>query len=395
MKKILTNGKIITENDVICGYDLVIENEKIAKIIPHIPVTDDNYLEDCNGAYILPGLIDMHSDMIENLIQPRSTALFDIEFGIVEAERILVMSGITTMFHSVSMYQEGKWDTKKIRQAKMVQQLMEKIKEHQQHGAMIHNRFHLRYEIDNVACYEQVKSMLKDHAVDLFSIMDHSPGQGQYRNLSVYRKHMPGEGKNLTDEEFAEHIRKENEKEKLTEKQIEELVLLAQSQNIAVASHDDESVEKIKLNQKRGVNISEFPITIETASEAVKYGQLTVLGAPNVLLGGSHSGNLSAEEAVRKGVASILVSDYYPQALIHSIFELWRKKVLSLPDAVRLCTINPAKATKMDGERGSLKVGKYADIIVVDYNGQDRPFIRKVYANGTKVMDCQRRTEHE
>lgn len=279
MRTILRNGQVVTEQEVLEGYDLVIEGEIIASITEHANPQNGDFIVECEGKYILPGLIDMHSDMIENLIQPRSTALFGIELGVAEAERILVMSGITTMYHSISMYREGTWDAKQIRQANMVRVLASKIKEYQASGAIIHNRFHLRYEIDNVSCYGQVEEMIKNREVDLFSIMDHSPGQGQYRNLAIYRKHLPGEGKNLTDEEFVDLVKREQEKEKLSEGQIESLIALAQSRNIAVASHDDESVEKVRLNQERNINISEFPITLDAAAEAVKLGQLTVLGA--------------------------------------------------------------------------------------------------------------------
>lgn len=111
-------------------------------------------------------------------------------------------------------------------------------------------------------------------------------------------------------------------------------------------------------------------------------------------MGGSHSGNLSAEEAVKAGAADILVSDYYPQALLHAVFELWKKQVLTLPGAVKLATLNPAKATGIDSERGSLADGKYADILVIDCE-RERPFIEKVFVNGTKVVDCRRMSENE
>lgn len=386
MRTVLKNGIIVTEDKIIEGYDVVIEGKKI-RAITQTGKEEAEKIVDCKGAYILPGLIDMHSDMIEALIQPRSTARFDMEMALNAAEGTLATAGITTMYHSLSMYRVGSWDAKEIRHPDTVRRLAKKIREHQKKGAIIHNRFHLRYEIDNISAYDLVKEMIRDQQVDLFSVMDHSPGQGQYRDLSIYRKHLPGEGKNLTDAEFEELLRKEQEKEKLTEEQIEMVVRLAQEKGIAVASHDDESVEKVRCNQRRKINISEFPITMEAAKEAVSCGQKTVLGAPNILLGGSHSGNLSAERAVKEGVASILVSDYYPQALLYAVFALWKKDVLSLPEAVQLATLQPAKATGIAEMCGSIKVGKYADLLVVREK-EEGPFVEQVYVNGTKVVSC-------
>ena len=232
--------------------------------------------------------------------------------------------------------------------------------------------------------------MVEEGLVQLLSFMDHSPGQGQYRNLEIYRKHQPNEGKDLTDEEFKTLVEQEQSKEKVTFEALKELADLAKKKGISVASHDDDSLEKLELNRKLGVSISEFPITLEVAKEAVKQGYQTVLGAPNVLLGGSHSGNLSALEAIRNGAASILVSDYYPQSLLHTVFALWQRHGVDLPAAVSMVTSAPAKAVGMERELGSLEEGKKADLLVVRLDGE-QPKLEKVFVDGSCVLKCRDR----
>ncbi len=249
---------------------------------------EEGNIEDAQGRYIMPGMIDIHSDMIESYIQPRSTAVMDFELGLREAERVLAGCGITTMFHSISMFREGAWDVKEIRQAPQVKKLASLIGRYRHQRRLIRHRYHLRYEIDNLACYDQVHKMIEDGLVDLLSFMDHSPGQGQYKNLEIYRKHQPNEGKDLSEEEFQSLVKSEMEKETVSFENLKKLADCAANHGISIASHDDDTVEKLKVNQVLGVKISEFPITVDVAKAAVQTGFMTVVGAPNILLGGSH-----------------------------------------------------------------------------------------------------------
>lgn len=391
MKTVITGGRIVAEHDVLESYDLLIEDGKIRRIakMGEIAESADEVL-DVKGSFILPGIIDIHSDMIENYIQPRSTAVMDFEFGLREAEKTLAMCGITTIFHSVSMFRDGTWDVKEIRKAPKVKKLAKLIKEHEKKRHLIHNRYHLRYEIDNLSCYDEVKQMIEAGDVDLLSFMDHSPGQGQYQDLEVYRRHQPGQGKDLTDEEFAALVEQEAGKKTVSFQRLKELADIAGEYGISVASHDDDSLSKLSLNQKLGVKISEFPITLEVAEAAVEAGFLTVLGAPNILLGGSHSGNLSALDAINAGAASVLVSDYYPQSLLQAVFFLHGKCNITLPDAVRLVSLNPARAAGIDKVTGSIEEGKKADLLIVSEENQNLE-LSAVLVEGKKIIDCSYR----
>lgn len=393
MLTILRNATIVLPNDVVEGYSLIIDGQTIKAICPDEEAgAYEGRVVDVAGKIVMPGMIDIHSDMIENFIQPRSTAIMDFEMGLREAERVLAECGITTMFHSISMYRDGTWDVKEIRQAPQVKKLAALVDRYQHGRRLIRHRYHLRYEIDNLACYDDVMQMMEAGYVDLLSFMDHTPGQGQYKNLEIYRKHQPNEGRDLSEDAFAALVEQEMHKEMVSFEDLQKLADVAHARGIAIASHDDDTVEKLAVNQELGVKISEFPITLEVAKEARKQGLMTVMGAPNILLGGSHSGNLSALDAIREDAASVLVSDYYPQALLHAIFWLHREAGLPLWQAAKYVTINPAVAVGMDDRIGSLEEGKAADLLVVDASGA-MPLLEQVYVAGRCVLNYSYRDE--
>ena len=383
---IFKNANIVTPDEVLEHSCLGVNDGKIVAIGNDI---DDKNAEiiDCGGDHLMAGIIDIHSDMIENLLQPRSTALMDFQTGLDEAEKQLCACGITTIYHSVSMYKEGTWDSREIRSAKSVKKLSDLIKAKKTGAHLIHNKYHLRYELDNIGCYDDVGELMESGNVDLLSIMDHRPGQGQYKNLSIYRKHLPNKGRDLTDAEFEELVKREQTKPMIEGEKLTALVEKAKDLGIPVSSHDDDSSECIRRDEKLGVDISEFPITLDVAKEAKAAGIYTLLGAPNILLGGSHSGNLSAEAAIKEDCGDILCSDYYPQALLRAVFYLADKGVLTLPQASRLVSLNPANAVKIGSHTGSLEVGKSADILRIAKAEMGQPILKSVFIDGVKAME--------
>jgi alpha-D-ribose 1-methylphosphonate 5-triphosphate diphosphatase len=231
---------------------------------------------------------------------------------------------------------------------------------------------------------ENLKTYIKDGKVHLISFMDHSPGQGQYRNLEIYRNTLKGY-RDLSDKEVDTIIDEHNNKEKCTIETINDIAKLAHLKKISVASHDDDSSEKIELVSNIGAKISEFPITMNVAKEAKKAGMYTMVGAPNVLMGGSHSGNLSAAEAIQMETADILCSDYYPPAMLHAVFTLHEKHGQELHKMFNLVTINPAKAVNMDDTIGSIKEGKKADLLIIKKIEGDFPVITTVLVDGKVI----------
>ncbi|WP_172370463.1 phosphonate metabolism protein PhnM [Sporosarcina jiandibaonis] len=383
---ILINGQIIMEEQILENHAVVISNDRIQEIIPakDIAMYSGYSLIDAQGGYISPGFVDIHSDYIEGIISPRPTCLMDFKMGIREAERILVSHGITTMFHSLSIYKGNGFAPKPIRSPENVNRLIDAINDTSTSEHLIRNRTHARFEIDNINEVERFTKNVAEGKVHLISFMDHTPGQGQYRDLEIYRKTLQGFNE-LSDEELDKIIAGNVNTEKITLEQIKEISRIALDNKIAIASHDDDDIEKLSLVKSFGTTISEFPTTLEVAKKANEMGLWTIAGAPNVLLGGSHSGNLSAAEAIQKRTIDILCSDYYPAALLHSIFKLNEEYGQDLHEMFQLVTLNPAKAVQMDEDIGSIKEGKKADIIIIEKMDDGYPMVTTSIVDGKLI----------
>ncbi|MFC2946799.1 phosphonate metabolism protein PhnM [Virgibacillus sediminis] len=383
---IIHNGKIITEEAIVDQCAVVIEGETIQSVIAEKEM--ENYpkaqLIDANGGYISPGFIDIHSDYIETLASPRPTSMMDFNVSLREAEKILISHGITTMFHSLSFYREDIFHHKPMRNPENVQRMVDAIDATHNELHLIRHRLHARFELDNIGEVNRLVENIEADKVHLLSFMDHTPGQGQYRDLEVYRRTLQGY-RNLTDDDVQTVIVERQNSESMTLEKIKEVADIAINKGIAVASHDDDDMEKLEIVKSFGTSISEFPITLDVAKKASEMGLQTIVGAPNVLLGGSHSGNLAATEAIEHNCADILCSDYYPAALLHAIFTLHEKYGNDLHSMFQMVTLNPAKAVRMDNEIGSIKAGKKADILVIERMDDGYPMLTKTMVNGALI----------
>jgi alpha-D-ribose 1-methylphosphonate 5-triphosphate diphosphatase len=380
----IRNGNIVREDRVLSGMDLIVDGDSIADIVPSGDARGCAEI-DARGRYVMPGIVDVHSDYIERMAAPRPKSLMDFSLSLREAERELATHGITTMFHALSLYDHVIFDSNPIRDPENTKRFIDIIEASHSSRHLIRHRFHARFEIDNLRRVEEISSYIRDGKVHLISFMDHTPGQGQYRDLEMYRGTIKGY-RDLTDREIDQAIESIQGRAKLEEAEIRGIASLAIANGIAVASHDDDTAQKLAFVQSFGATISEFPITLEAAREARRLGMATVIGAPNVLLGGSHSGNLSAMEAVRDGSADILCSDYYPAAILHAVFRIAEEDGIGLAYATRLATLNPAKAVKMGDELGSLEPGKKADILLVERIEGGFPAVTTVLVDGRLIM---------
>ncbi|MFD0681911.1 MULTISPECIES: phosphonate metabolism protein PhnM [unclassified Paenibacillus] len=384
---LITNGIIITEETLLEGFDLLVKGDRIEKIARRGEIMLDSKMEviDAGGGYVSPGFIDIHSDYIEHMTAPRPTSLFDFRLSLIETEKELISHGITTMFHSLSIFKSADYKYRPIREPENVQKLIDLIDQTHKSKHLVRHRFHARFEIDNLDETDNLKRYITEEKVHLISFMDHTPGQGQYRDLEVYKKTIRGYD-DLTDEGIEQIIANHQTKPIMTIEGIKEIAQMAKDRNIAIASHDDDSLEKLDLVESFGTAISEFPITLEIAKKAKEKGLFTVAGAPNVILGGSHSGNLSAAEAVQHECIDILCSDYYPAAMLHAVFQLAGQGGKNLADMFKLVTLHPAKAVNMDGEFGSIKEGKKADILIIEKIEPDFPVITAVWVDGKLIQ---------
>ncbi|MDU1954288.1 MAG: alpha-D-ribose 1-methylphosphonate 5-triphosphate diphosphatase [Peptoniphilus lacydonensis] len=382
---ILKNGKIIRENDILENHSVLIEDDKIKKIVENDQV--GNYLDgeykiiDCSNKFISPGFIDIHSDYIENIISPRPVIMMDYNFSLHETERILVTSGITTIYHSLSLYPFDEFGRKEVRNPKNIYKLIDEIQKFDKGPHIIHNRLHLRYEICGIDHMKKVEDLIKEGKVHLLSFMNHVPGQGQYKDLKIYGKTLVSYDEKLTQKDIENRIHEKQSQKLLNLDEIEQLAKFALENKVKIASHDDDSIEKLCFNEKANISISEFPITLEIAKEATRRNMWTVCGAPNIILGKSHSGNLSAIEGIIDEAISIISSDYYPSAVLSSIFKMHEEYGIDLTRMFRMVTSNPARAVGIFNKVGSIEEGKHADILLIEKKA-DYPVINLAMVDG-------------
>lgn len=391
---VITGGKIVTPTGILEDYDLVLEDQNIKNIIktdenPY-KITAEQFIH-AKGGYVTPGFIDIHADYIEHIASPRPSSMMDFKLAIREAERELLTHGVTTMFHSLSLYKMKQSDHKPIRQGENVKRLIDVISSTHDQKHLVRHRFHARFEVDNIDNIEQLKSYIAEEKVDLLSFMDHTPGQGQFSDIEGYKRMTRQYGNQMSDDDLDAFIKERQSKEKLTMDQYKDIAQLAKKHHVAIASHDDDTIEKLEMLNEFGATISEFPITMEVAKKACEMGFHTVAGAPNVMLGGSHSGNLAAYEAIGEGVIDILCSDYYPAAMVHSIFRLHREYGHDLSEMFKLVTLNPAKAVLMDDQIGSIEVGKRGDILIIETIDDDFPVVTSCFVDGKHVFQTNYR----
>lgn len=383
MLTVIRHADIATRDEILLNHQLWIRDELIEAIKEEeSPIPEGAEVVDAMGDLVMPGMIDIHSDMIERTISPRKNTTMDYEFSLRAAERELISQGITTMYHSISLYNPANMQNpNNVRLPENALRFARLLERFRKEPHIVHHRFHMRYEIDNLMSFDLAKEMIRHQLVDLFSFMDHRPGQGQYHDLDRYFKMHSGK----TPEEMEAILKRHREKEVLTSEMKLELANLAAEYGISVASHDDDCISKLEENLNYHTVISEFPITLEVARAARRMGYEVSVGAPNVLMGGSHVGNLSSAEAILDGCATVLVSDYYTNGMLEAVFMLQRKYGLKLHDAIAMVTHNPARAVGVSSYVGSIEPGKVADLLIVNHE-DEHPMVRIAFVNGEIVL---------
>lgn len=387
----IKNGKIITATGVLDNQILIIDKDRIQGIVNALPKIPMDQVIDAHHHYIAPGFIDIHNDKIEQFICPRPTSIMNFDLAMNECERELLLQGITTIYHSLALFKDNFFGTSPLRTKENVMKLADLIQKRFEQSNLIRHRFHLRIEIDNLDAYDIAKTMILNHKVHEISFMDHTPGQGQYKNLEIYEKIISSyKGKEIETLGFDGVLNYHENKQTLSFEQLKELTELAHQNKITVASHDDDSIEKLMLNKKINVDISEFPITLEAAKHAKKLGFKTVAGAPNILLGGSHSGNMNASHAILENCIDILCSDYYPAAMLHSVFIMNQKEHVPLHEMINKVALNPAYAMNINEDYGSIEIGKKADLLLINFEN-NFPVINQIFVDGKIVSTIEYR----
>ncbi len=398
-EQLIINVNIIARDMVLENHAIILENDRIKKIMPmgqlnKVKKTDlYRMVHDGEGAFVSAGFIDIHSDNIESIVQPRPTSVMDFDMALTEHEKQLVNQGITTMYHSLSFLKEegSSMRGKEARKPEKMRKLAELIKNFHDRNHIIRHRFHCRYDIRNSEGYDTLMEYIDKEYIHLLSFNDHTPGQGQYRDLAAYRENVRSYKPDMDEAQIDKIIEEKLNAPKISSAQIERTAGIAREKGIPIASHDDDTEEKINyVHSELKADISEFPVELNVARKAKEKGMLTVAGAPNVLLGRSHSGNLSATEAILDGSIDILCSDYYPPAMLHAVFKLNFEHGIPLWECLNLVTFNPARALGISTDYGSAEEGKKADILIIKII-DGKPAITKVFIDGELVSQLNYR----
>lgn len=381
---LITNGKIVRADRIIPSGEVYIEDGIIqyaGKQMEHRGMAGSNHIN-AGGGYILPGLIDIHSDAIEKEIEPRPGACFSPEIAFRELEKKLAGNGITTIYHSFSLFgAKGN-----MREDKNVENIIRTIINGKKELNLIRNKVHLRFEITNTAGVVPAISLIEDGLVDLLSFMDHIPGQGQYPTVHDYMQYMQ-KTYDMDNNEIEEILNQQNLGQLLAGECVDLLSKTAIEAGIPMASHDDDTPDKVGYYHKRGISIHEFPINLETAAAASKLGNFISVGAPNVLRGRSTGKGMKAVDAIKSSTADIICSDYYPPSVLHAVFKL-ADEVMTFHEAIAMASSNPARAMGLN--TGSLEEGKWGDVIVIRKDG-DLPIVMNTIVAGCPVYEVNYR----
>jgi alpha-D-ribose 1-methylphosphonate 5-triphosphate diphosphatase len=375
---VIKNARLVAPEGIREAASLRVTDGKIAEIREgDLPGGDT---VDAKGNYLFPGFIDLHSDAIEKGIEPRPNTFFPVDVAVFELDKKIAACGITTMYHSLSFAEMEVG----LRSNSMAASIIRQIAQFS-HNLKVRTRVHARFEITDLAAVPFLEALIEDGLIQLFSFMDHSPGQGQFRDITSYKNYYgPVYGK--SDREMDGIIdRKLRSKAGDAPLAIERLVGLCRNSGIAIASHDDDSREKIEWLKRIGVGLTEFPVNIEAVRAARENGVRVCFGSPNVLRGQSQARNLSARDAISLDHGDILCSDYAPMTMLHAVLTLEQLGILPLHQAVNMVSLNPAQAVGIAGHTGSLEEGKDADLLIVDHSNEF-PRIVKTFVGGREVF---------
>jgi alpha-D-ribose 1-methylphosphonate 5-triphosphate diphosphatase len=332
---------------------------------------------DATGLLVLPGIVDIHGDAFEHQMMPRPGVDFALDIALFESDAQAVANGLTTVYHGVTWsWEPGLRGTKNAR-------LMLETIERMRAQLRADTHFHLRHETFNLEAEAAISSWLAAHRIDVLAFNDHMALTEQ---ASARPNKLAGmvDRSGLTRERFLELVAVVKQRASEVPASIERLARVARESGVTLLSHDDTSPEQRRWFRALGCRLAEFPTTVETARDAASAGDHIVLGAPNVVRGGSHTGWIKAADMVAQGLCSILASDYYYPAPLLAAFRLDIDNVASLEQAWALVSQTPAAAVGL-ADRGVITKGLRADIILVDAEQRDRPRIVATLVSGRIV----------
>lgn len=374
---ILTNAILVLPEEALAGT-LVIRAGRIAEIQPgrsHTPSA-----RDLEGDHLIPGIVDVHTDNLERQVQPRQNARWPSRSAMLAHDAQCAAAGVTTVLDALCLgdlgFDQGRGQTFLDGVADL-DALAET-------GVLRAEHFlHLRCELPAADMVPAMEPVADHTRVRMVSLMDHSPGVGQYRDIERYVA-MRRKQTQMTVEQVQDRIAfLLDQRARLRDPQRAWLLDRIRHRDLPVASHDDETPEEVRRNLADGIRISEFPVTMVAAEAARDAGVEVIAGAPNIVRGGSHSGNVSAADLVRAGAADAFASDYVPASMIEAAWRAVEEAAITLPQAVAMIADRPARMCRLD-DRGRLAPGLRADLAQIR-TVHGIPVVRRVWREGSRV----------
>ena len=374
---LITNARLVTADETILGT-VELHAGRFMDVQPGTTNLPD--AEDWGGDYLIPGLVELHTDNLEKQLEPRPGVRWPALPALLIHDALIASAGITTVLDAMGV---GDFDEKSVRAQGL----------HAAAAALRHARdqdllradhlLHMRCELACDNMLEVVTPFLDDPTVRLVSIMDHTPGQRQWMDVERFRVYTQ-RNQRWSDEYLDTVVRERQEMQtRNADHNRRGLLELCRSREIPLASHDDTVAEHVVEAVESGFVISEFPTTQPAARAAREHGLGIVMGAPNLVRGGSHSGNVSALTLARDDLLDCLSSDYVPHSLLHGAFLLRDQAGWSLPKAVRAVTRTPARLVQLH-DRGEVAAGRRADFVRVR-ELQGVPVPMKTWREGMRI----------
>jgi alpha-D-ribose 1-methylphosphonate 5-triphosphate diphosphatase len=373
---VLGNARIVLEDEIVRG-SILLRDGLIAAVDPGSAARG----EDMEGDYLIPGLVELHTDHLESHYSPRPGVVWDSIAALQAHDAQVAGSGITTVFDCLRLGSDEDGGFKRGEMRAIADAIETAVSEDRLRAAHL---IHLRCEVSSADVLEHFEDFYDDPQVKLVSLMDHAPGQRQFQTLDAYTLYYKKK-RGLTDAEFQRFVaRRVAESGRFAAPHRRAIVDACTERHIAIASHDDATIEHVEESKAFGVRLAEFPTSMEAARASHEAGMAVLMGAPNVVRGKSHSGNISAKSLAEAGVLDVLSSDYVPFSLIHAPFVLAESDDgMTLPAAIRLVTATPARAVGL-GDRGRIAPGLRADLVRVRHRS-GVPVVRSVWREGRRV----------
>lgn len=392
-ERLIINATVVLPDRVLSGAAVLLRDGLIADIDGGGSRATGPTVDDADGAYLIPGVVDLHNDALEFEVHPRAGADLPLPFALATMERRLAAAGVTTEFHAVS-FQEQTRKGRSILEAEARAAFLAGYDDSPER-AVRHHILH-RLDMRTPGVLESALPSLSRVRVPYVSLNDHTPGQGQYRDverlIEIAAAHRAARGDDATDPAwYHERMLRGMADTETVPAFYREVARTARDQPMVIATHDDDTVAKVDEQLALGATVAEFPITLEAARHARATGMVIVIGAPNVVRGSSQSGNLPAHELVRAGLADIICADYHAPSLIPAAFRLADDGLVDLPTAIGMITRAAARAVGLT-DRGEIAVGQLADLALVRRDAAGWPHVERTWVAGQDAVAFARRT---